>query len=453
MAATTKPPNQIAVIVVHHEPQIKSLITSALTHNLSKDSVNFLDPLDPLPEDTATIQWRAYEDIDFEHALFHHSSEHPHLINSYIIRKALIRKHYLAHTVSAHVTKHPSSILKSAFPLTLDFELDYAEFLDEALIEAFELHESFQKNQDKSPAEKEWWMLKPSMSDQGQGIRLFSSEDELRSIFEAWEAEMPLSDEELPESEADGSKASKGIVTSHLRHFVVQKYVDSPLLFSQSPYSGRKFHIRTYVVAAGALKVYVWDRMLALFASEPYEPPASSERVDSSNDTMHSDEPSTELLLRRMQRVHLTNTCIQTSDDSTSSQEHVFLLSQLPLTQEQHALIYSQILRITSDLFSAATAHPTNFQPLPQAFEFFGIDFLVAVDEGNMLGVHLLEVNAFPDFNQTSSNLMDEVVGSLFAETVDNVISPLLPGSNNVREQKDAQLHLKEVLDLNLGRR
>ena len=195
-----------------------------------------------------------------------------------MIRKALTRKHYLSTTVSNWVSKHPDSLLRKHFAFGVEFELDYAEFLDDALLEAYELRESLQKNEERPDSEREWWILKPGMSDRGQGIRLFSSEDQLREIFEEWEVD---SDDEVDEDddnnnnqkkdeeeEEGGGGGDQGVITSQLRHFIAQPYIDPPLLLPSS--SNRKFHIRTYVLAVGALKVYVFHEMLALFAAKPY---------------------------------------------------------------------------------------------------------------------------------------------------------------------------------------
>ena len=112
--------------------------------------------------ETLLLQIMPYEALDFQHHLAHPNTT---LTNSYIIRKALIRKHYLWSTVSSWWSKHPEdTTLKNHVPLTVAFELDFAEFLDDALVECFELHESFAKD------EEEWWVLKPAMSDQGQGV-------------------------------------------------------------------------------------------------------------------------------------------------------------------------------------------------------------------------------------------------------------------------------------------
>ena len=433
----------VALRVNYEDEYVEPKILSALRKGLPLEFIHILEASEPLPADIPTLQWCSYETLDFTHALVHHSEEAPQLINSYVIRKALIRKHYLAHTVLSHVTKHPQSILKSAFPTTVDFELDYAEFLDEALIEAYELQESFSRNERLPLTEREWWILKPSMSDRGQGIRLFSSEEELRGVFEAWEADEVSSDEDENVSDSKVVQ-NEGIITSHLRHFVAQRYVSPPLLIPEAPYSLRKFHIRTYAVAAGALKAYVYDQMLALFASQPYAPPSGSISGADQDENDGTDMARNTTRLEHMRTVHLTNTCVQNSSRNQDTEEkNVFLLSQLPLQSNQRASIKAQICEIVAELFNAALAHPTNFQAIPQSFEIYGIDFLVSTDVGHSdnrsIKVHLLEVNAFPDFAQTGEELRDIVVGGLFERITKDILLPMFPFTEGASDPESRQ--------------
>ena len=361
------------------------------------------------------------------------------LANAYIIRKALIRKHWLSHTVSSWLSKHPNSILKNHVKPTPDFELDYAEFLDEALVEAYELHESFARNADLpiDSALKEWWILKPSMSDRGQGIRLFSSEAELRIIFEEWEADASDSDEDGEETDVRTSPADEeiqakgGIMTSHLRHFVAQPYIDPPLLIPSL--ENRKFHIRSYVLCVGALRVYVKEEMLALFASRPYVSPSSSLDLN----------------------IHLTNTCLQNSASppaSTSSQHsNVQLLSSLPIAQSTYTSIISQICVATGALFEAAAkGQMVYFQTLPNVFEIFGVDWLVDA-QGT---VWLLEVNAFPDFGQ--SGVEGEcVVKGIWEAAVGIAVRGFfdMDSREDAGESEENLKGVRKVLDIDLGRR
>lgn len=388
---------------------MQELVERALTRRLATERVSSLSDL---PQSSALVlQYREYERLDFEHVRSQPSSS---LANAYIIRKALIRKHYLSNTISNWISKHPDSILRHHFKPAYDFELDYAEFLDEALLEAYELRDSLEKNANRPDSEKEWWILKPGMSDRGQGIRLFNSENQLREIFEEWE-----------EEDSD-TENNDGIVTSQLRHFLAQPYIDPPLLLPSS--SNRKFHIRTYVLATGALKVYVFKEMLALFAAKAYYSP-------------HEEENEIQDLAR-----HLSNTCFYGGGVNEDSVRRFWGLDyHVPgLSADWKEQIFKQICAITGEVFEAAArGMMVHFQTLPNAFEIFGVDFLV--DSAGE--AWLLELNAFPDFAQTGEDLKDAVVGRLFEEMVEVAVKPFF----GLRSAPCGGLEL--VADLDLGRR
>ncbi|GME58116.1 Tubulin-tyrosine ligase [Neofusicoccum parvum] len=464
----------IDLLLDYEDPYVQPLIKSAFQSRLPSGSYRLIDSPDehkfgPL------VQFRAYEALDFDKAV-----ELPGiLINAYVIRKALIRKHYLSTTVSNWVSKHPDSILKTHVEPSVEFELDYAEFLDDALVEAFELKESFEKNEGKEPQDREWWILKPGMSDRGQGIKLFSTEQELQEIFEAWEAERPDSDDEHEEDEhrheegertarirggdargdheADDNESAPAtdggwgaiqvthekkeyIITSQLRHFIAQPYIHPPLTFDD-----RKFHIRTYVLAAGALRVYVYRPMLALFAAAPYAAPWVNADAESGG------QPDL--------RAHLTNTCLQGSDQREGSVRAFWDLpatldaSNTPAAAELAGMpgdwkehVFSQICTLTGEVFEAAArGMMIHFQALPQAFELFGVDYMVDA-RGD---AWLLEINAFPDFRQTGDDLKGLVEG-LFEETVDVAVKPFFELDGAKPEGTE---QLRQVLDIDLGRR
>ena len=216
------------------------------------------------------------------------------------------------------MAKNPDSILTQAFPVTCDFELDFAEFLDEALMEAYEVSDSLALNETLEEDERTWWILKPGMSDRGQGIRLFSTIEELTDIFESFEVDSD--DEDAEEVEGDTS-----VMTSQLRHFVAQKYVHPPLLVD-----GRKFHVRTYVLAVGGLRVYVYRDMLALFAAREYSPPWVDDDLTA----------------------HLTNTCLQTGERVGSVR--LFWELEAEVGKERLADVWDKICATTGDLFEAA---------------------------------------------------------------------------------------------------
>ena len=323
----------------------------------------------------------------------------------------------------------------------MTFELDFAEFLDDALIECFELHESFAKD------EKEWWVLKPAMSDQGQGVRLFSSLADLEAIFEEWEGENDDNDEkDNVESETRDSESSPqtngenhigmGTMTSQLRHFIAQRYIDPPLLIPE--HNNRKFHIRTYILALGALKVYVYREMLALFAPDSYKSPSVK------------DEAAT-----LDARVHLTNTCLH-ANGVPNNEATVVKFWDLPSHRPSPSpstlstcwkhTAFQQICAATGVLFEAAAREQMiHFQTLPNSFEVFGVDWLIDATDT----VWLLEVNAFPDFKQSGDDLKCLVQG-LWEGIVRVAVVPFFSGKRDEAVDDDRML---KVLDIDLGRR
>lgn len=427
LSLSSKPVEHFYALIAYEDAYVQPLITAALKSRLPESSYTLISGLAELSSpSTPFLQIGAYESLPFEHIMLHSDTS---LTNAYIIRKALIRKHYLSTTAYNWVTKNPSSILKTNVKPACEFELDYAEFLDDALVEAWELQASFQSNGGKEAEDREWWILKPGMSDRGQGIRLFSTEEELQSIFEEWEADAPNSDDEGEEESSasikDKDDGGDYIVTSHLRHFIAQPYIHPPLLLKDNP---RKFHIRTYVLAVGALKVYVYKDMLALFASTPYIPPWS---------TTESSDLS----------AHLTNTCLQTGDHDGSIHSFFSLsATSFPSNITQDG-IFKQVCETTGEIFEAAAkGMMVHFQTLPNAFEVFGLDFLV--DEKGT--AWLLEVNAFPDFKQTGEELSG-VVADLWEGVVEEAVMPFFGVERNEGRVKGDKMVL--VKELDLGRR
>lgn len=397
---TKSPQPHFYAYIDYEDSYVQPLILSALKQ-LPQSSYTLLSSPSDLPTpESPYLHISSYETIPFDEIT---SKPTTSLTNAYVIRKALIRKHYLSETSHIWCVKNPESILKTNIKRAEHFEVDYAEFLDDAVVECWDLKESFARNkkidEEGGKAEdREWWILKPGMSDRGQGIRLFSSYEELLAIFEGWEDDAPDSDEEDEEDEEaqtgeDGDEKDY-IQTSHLRHFLAQPYIHPPLLLSPDSKTiaptNTKFHIRTYVLASGALDVYVYKPMLALFASSSYIPPWESSSSSSGDIDLNP---------------HLTNTCIQTS---ASKKNAVHLLSSLPFPAALHQKIQAQIFNLTREIFVAAAKEMSiHFQPLPNAFETFGLDFLVDA-HGECW---LLEVNAFPDFAQSGTECQDVVEG------------------------------------------
>lgn len=452
----------IYAIVDYEDAYVQPIILAALQALLPPQRLQLL-PADTdipsssspvLPKGAKLLQIRAYEALDFDRALSHPATN---LINSYVIRKALIRKHFLSTTVEHWVAKHPGSVLARHVQRGEALEVDYAEFLEDALVEAWDLRASLERNESSSGAGagegREWWILKPSMSDRGQGIRLFSTMEELQDIFDGWEADAPSSDDEEEEEgdgdgdekEGDGDDGKDYITTSHLRHFVVQPYIHPPLLLPSC--ENRKFHIRTYVLCAGAMRVYVCREMLALFAARPYAPPWENLDDGDNNDAGAGASASNDYL-----DAHLTNTCLQGARADALSVQRFWALDDGDLPRARKEDVFAQICAAAGELFEAAArGMPVHFQPLPCAFEAYGLDFLVGADGT----AWLLEVNAFPDFRQTGEGLRDAVVAEFWRGAVRWGVGPWagLGGEGGEGGGGAGDDGMVLVRDVDLGRR
>ncbi|KAI0888192.1 sure-like protein [Annulohypoxylon maeteangense] len=419
-----RPKQHFYALIAYEDPYVQPLILSALQKLLPPEAYTLLSIPEAavpgeqislsklLPDNSSSqiLQITPYEDIDWDYV-----DAHPRtcLVNSYMLRKALIRKHYLSATVEQWVAKRPESVLATHVKRSEHFELDYAEFLDDALVEAFDLRASLEENEDKEEKEREWWILKPGMSDRGQGIRLFATMEELQDIFDGWEVDSEDEDEDGSENgdrgngnaDAVSGRSADGkdnITTSHLRHFVAQPYIHPPLLL---PANNRKFHIRTYVACVGSLDVYVYRHMLALFAGREYIAPGATHTATSTSTATDTPGSSnTEEVGDIDLEAHLTNTCLQRSVSDGTVQR----FWDLELGEEKKKHIFNQICDVTGEVFEAAArAMLMHFRPLPNAFEVYGLDFLVDA-QGT---AWLLEVNAFPDFKQTGEELRGLVAG------------------------------------------
>ncbi|KAA8615436.1 tubulin-tyrosine ligase [Pyrenophora tritici-repentis] len=399
MASSTSPEdNKIYALINYEDAYVQPLILSALEKCLPPLSYHLITSLSDLPKPTSRLlQFVQYEAIDWDHLTSHPTTS---LANAYVIRKALIRKHYLSTTIANWVTKYPDSVLKDHVKSSVEFE--------------------------------EW---DPESSD--------DEDENARS--------------DINDANKEEKQENDGIITSQLRHFIAQPYIHPPLLLpppqtpqdtSTSTSSLRKFHIRTYVLATGALQVYIYRPMLALFAARPYLRPWDAALQKNRDEAM---------------RAHLTNTCLQESGDREGSVGLFWdLPDELPTQPEfsssgstaeakgdWKSQIFTEIQSITGATFEAAArGMGIHFQPLPNAFEVFGLDFMVSVEEDGGLKTWLLEVNAFPDFRQTGDELKGLVEGLL-----EGVVGVGIGGFFGVGGEKGREEKMVKVLDIDLGRR
>lgn len=198
----------IALVDWPAAPLTNSLVLKALSSLESKTTTKTLPP----SLAGKTLQWSSYDSMD--HSL---SLEHPETVlsSSYTFRKSLIRKHFLARTIRSYTTKNPTSSLSKAVPQSWEIEINFVDELDEMWTdELYDLGEILDAGR--------WCILKPGMADRGNGIRIFGSKDALQRIFEEFE--------ENSSEEEDEYTSDTAVVTSQLRHFVIQEYLPRPML-------------------------------------------------------------------------------------------------------------------------------------------------------------------------------------------------------------------------------
>ncbi|KAI0307869.1 tubulin-tyrosine ligase family-domain-containing protein [Multifurca ochricompacta] len=404
--------DSIAFVSWQSAPFTDTLVRNAL---LSLPAINLASIYSTLPQQfNKLIQWSSYDEID--HTLIH--SDHPHVLSSsYVIRKALIRKHFLSRCIHSFLVKHPHSVLRTAVPQTWEIEISFADELDDLWAdELWDLSNILDKSMSiPSPeTDHQWWILKPGMADRGMGIRLFNSKEGLRQLLEGFDDD---DDDDSPDGDEDGaadeSENNTSIAISQLRHFVIQEYLSKPLLLDPREVSlgdappqlidqlqGHKFHLRAYCVASGDLTVYLYTRILALFSSKPYSPPAAA--ADGVIDLLPH-------LTNSSLHTHKGEECVRLLDELVGC--HVLSgeasASESTLTLSHLADIQDQIANSLAETFTAALQWPIYFQPMPNAFELYGVDFLVehVVSFKSQFQVKLLEINAEPAIELTGSRL------------------------------------------------
>ena len=194
--------------------------------------------------------------------------------------------------------------------------------------------------------------------------------------------------------------------------WVLQRYVERPLLIG-----GHKFHLRVYVLVAGCLSVYLYEDAFVLLAARKF--PGKSTDAEGESASVQS------------QLSHITNTCTSAAvlGDKFEEHRHVRFLSELPWLLEKWdtlprgdgpaavARVYDGMRTALAALFGSFRGQFERFMPLANAFELFGVDFLVDED----MHPWLLEFNPGPDMGQ-ARNRLQPLMQAIVDDTVDTMV-------------------------------
>ncbi|KAL1633547.1 hypothetical protein SLS58_011062 [Diplodia intermedia] len=426
---------QVYCLVKHEDPQLQPLVVAAFQSRLPAETYKIIGSMAEYPGGPL-LQLAAKEALDFDRA-FHQPRM---LISTYVTRDALTRKHLLGQTYAAWTARRPGCLLQTNVKTIANLELNPAESIYDVLDDT-PLGRILEANEDRGPAERVWWMLRPDLSDGSQDLRLFSTIDELQAAFDDFDAEYEQEQHEQERKAAEEAAAQNALqkqqqaattaddgndkdddgdagarqsgggwsswfqitvtteehtdVVAPKRHVVAQRYVSRPLTFD-----GCKFQVSAYVLAVGALRVFVYRPMLALFAAKPFAAPWEA---SSSNDlSAHS-----------------------TYDGSVRL---FWDLPDRPAGWKQS--VFAQVCAITGEVFAAASTRDmaAHFQPLPQSFELFAVNFAVDAAGKAMLA----DVRASPDMlHQTECGTkLSGLVQGLFEEVADVAVKPFFGGDD-----------------------
>lgn len=257
---------------------------------------------------------------------------------------------------------------------------------------------------------------------------------------------------------------------------------------------GHKFHIRVYCVASGALSVFLYTRTLALFSALPYttpsKPPGDSEDAQVEDIDLAPHLTNTSLQTERGEAgvrlldelvgchalgspvIGLNGHSVPTTRQSVrgramgqaidvdqvrnqrqevpsqnTSAEHVF-------TKKDLQDIQNQMSEIVGETFKAALDMSVHFQPLPNAFELYGIDFLVTQSSNptsfKRYQVQILEVNSEPAIELTGPRLT-WVLEDLFKAMARNFVSPFLrPNEEQAWAVGEVRNNLRKCLEVEI---
>jgi Tubulin-tyrosine ligase family len=237
------------------------------------------------------------------------------------------------------------------------------------------------------------WILKPSGFNRGRGIQIFKNAD----IFKKFISTL------ASKSNENKKRGEKDSYT-----YIIQKYIESPLLINQ-----RKFDIRVWVLVTSKLNCYFYKEGYLRTSSEDFS-------IDEST------------LLNPI--IHLTNNAIQKQGNSYSKYEKGNQLSFSDFGAYFEANYsekkgFEKIKERMKELISyTLMSVKKKLNPFNReyCFEVFGYDFIIDSD----LATWLIECNTNPCI-ELSSPLLERLIPEMLSQAIKIAVDPVFSPSDS----------------------
>ena len=237
---------------------------------------------------------------------------------------------------------------------------------------------------------KNTWIIKPSGYNRGRGIHIFNDPDALKHLLSAY----------ISKKREKKKQPSQGDSNT----FVIQKYIEKPLLIDD-----RKFDVRVWVLITHKLNCYFFNEGYLRTSSEAY-----------SNDESTFKDPI----------VHLTNNAIQKEGLEYGRYENGNQLSfksfQSYLDQKfpSKLKIPDIILKFKEIISNTLLSVKKKLNPYNRenCFEIFGYDFIIDSD----LQPWLIECNTNPCI-ELSSPLLEGLIPQMLSQAFDLTLDLIFP--------------------------
>ena len=243
---------------------------------------------------------------------------------------------------------------------------------------------------------KNIWILKVAGMNRGFGIEIFSALDRLKNLVK----DISTGYQETIVQNNKKTSRSKGLIKTS--RFVIQKYIEKPLLFRN-----RKFDLRVWVLIDQDMKLYAFKECYVRLSTEAYKLDSFEEKF-----------------------VHLTNNALQKYSENYTEDETLKSAKELEdfvqATKKPDFSFKGQVWEKIKEMIRLVyrcSAKQLNSNNKNKSFEIFGYDFMI----DSNLKTWLIEVNTNPSIT-TGGKILDAYIPRMIDDalriTVDKIFQP-----------------------------